>query len=268
MENFSLGEAPRGYIPRVEPHPEQLEFIRKETGISAVMLDLHHATTLLNRGETASHIFPGRTVVTTSTIQDSKLQRLHWEAELDIVRLFGPRWHIPCDWPVYLSDSERVRSWSIGQMVTTTIRMSEALSGTGTSLLPLLKGVTISEWRQCFTPLEEAGFRGFAYYGAQYFGRGRGNRRREIVSDVWSMVQELPIEYLMMVGVQSESVIPRMPVCVRAYAGQGWRAASGVGRVSPEVARCRLRSWAPFASRKMRSRQSALSTWNCIPRGD
>ena len=147
-------------------------------------MDLHHAEALAKGGETASTFFPHGSVITTSTIYDSRLQEYTPDRELEVLTSFKPSFHIPCDRPVYTTQNSIQRRYFIESLQRSTIFVRDALRGTGISLIPLVKGLTQEEWLLCYEPLASEGFRGFAYYTAQYFGRGRGCRTRQLVEDV------------------------------------------------------------------------------------
>ena len=214
---FSL--YPVGYIARVEAELSQMKLVIETKSINAVMLNIDDAEKLVKMGLDSSYFGPNKLVMTTSTINDLTLPKYYLEREAEVVTKFCPKFHIPRDRPVYLSQNKRERLWNISTQVEETIELLELLDGTSTKLIPLLKGVDREELLSCYFPLRNKGFRAFSYYVAQYFGNGRGNLSTNLINDVREISTLPDLFYIMLIGLQSKNIIRKLPPVVRAYAG-------------------------------------------------
>ena len=210
---------PAGYIVRVETEISQINAVIQNSTIRAVMLNIDDAEKLLKMGLESSYFGPNKLVITTSTIDDRSLPRYYLEKELEIITGFKPNFHVPRDRPVYLSQNKKERLWNIRTQVEDTVEMRQLLNGTSIYLMPLLKGVDLEELNASYLPLKSEGFNAFSYYAAQYFGNGRGNLSTELIEDVKCISFLTGIEYVMLIGVQSENIIRKMPPVIKAYAG-------------------------------------------------
>ena len=222
LTNEQLSSYPIGYIARVEADLSQINLVMQNTTIRAVMLNIDDVEMLVNKGLDSSYFGPNKLVITTSTIDDRSLSRYYLEKEVEIITDFGPKFHVPRDRPVYLSQNKKERMWNIRTQVEETIEMRELLHGTSTKLIPLLKGVDREELLSSYISLKNERFKAFSYYVAQYFGNGRGNLSTDLINDV-RVISTLPsINYVILIGVQSENIIRKLPPLVRAYSGLGF----------------------------------------------
>lgn len=217
--NTQLPLYPVGYVARVEADMTQINAVIQNHIIGAIMLNIDDAEKLLKMGLDTSYFGSNKLVITTSTIDDRSLPKYYLEKEVEVVTDFGPKFHVPRDRPVYLSQNKKERLWNIRTQVEDTIEMRQLLNGTSTKLIPLLKGIDQEELHASYIPLKNEGFDAFTYYTAQYFGNGRGNLSTDLITDV-RVISTLPnIGYVMLIGVQSENIIRKLPPVVKAYAG-------------------------------------------------
>lgn len=210
---------PKGHIIRVEADLSQINLVIKNTTIKTVMINLDDAEKLLNSGINSSYFGPKKLVITTSTISDLNLSKYFLEKEASIVIDFAPNFHIPRDRPVYLSQNEKERLWNIQAQVEETIELRELLNQTSIKLIPLLKGVNREEQLSSYIPLKNEGFKAFSYYSVQYFGKGRGNLSNYLIKDLWGISNLPDIQYIMLVGIESERILRRLPPEIKAFAG-------------------------------------------------
>lgn len=254
----ALSDLPAGFVPRVETSEDQKSFLRGNPDVAWVMLDLPRVASLANAGETARTFFPEGQVITTSTVHDTQVARYHFDRELSVILRFKPAWHVARDRPVYAEDSAAGRAGQIADLVRSTIEFRKAVEGSGIGVIPLIKGIEPTEWGRCYRPLAEAGFLGYACYVKQFFGGGQGRRLSQMVNHVRGIVSSCGMPYLVLIGYQSLSRMPDMPPEVRAFAGQGWRGQTRLGKVSIADARARYSIWAEQAKQVGRTRQEVL----------
>lgn len=92
---------PGGAVPLVEAQWSHRAFIEAVQPKYA-LVKLTTARQLLKREETADSYFSTETeVITTSTVEDTKLNLISWEHELEIVEAFQPTYHISADYSTY-----------------------------------------------------------------------------------------------------------------------------------------------------------------------
>ena len=107
-------ELPVGIIPRIENQKLHFKFLDGNKYVTWIMVDIHNAEALTNKGLTALSAFgPNLKVITTTTIHDKRLTEYHLEKELRVIKAFHPNCHIPCDRPVYTSMGEKERLWFV-----------------------------------------------------------------------------------------------------------------------------------------------------------
>lgn len=273
--NGSQGK-PVGLIPAVEAqwsHSEFVDAVVPET----VVLKMTHARRLLKRGENADSYFPsGTDVITTTTITDEQLALIDWEKEIELVRDFGPEYHIPADESVYLIDDPQQRTENIIQCMHGTLWMADQLSDNEIEIIPQIKGLSPIERSICYETFadNDVGVTGeyVAYYGTQYYTGGRGARTDELVEDVQAIADEHDPAILLL-GVLAPSALTQLPSNVVAASGQNaWRSRTTPRTQSPEEIREEYRdlttdvkqalSTAPEATNEDESEDSSESTTN------
>ena len=256
--DFGSATLPVGLIPRVEWSASQVKFLRESSHVKVVMLDMDAADRLVSRGLDSTCFGPHIRIVTTSTIEDATLTQYRVNREVELVKRFHPAWHVACDRPVYLSDDPKSRRLKIDWAVESFAAFREALVDTSTVPLPLIKGVTGEEWARCIDLYRQAGATAFAYYGAQYFGQGRGRRQAELVDDVRTMISGSGLGYLLLIGVQSPNLLSRFPPQVRAFAGMRWRLGTKPSTGSTSAADARYAEWESAWRRASKARQQVM----------
>ena len=218
-------EFPTGAIPFVEnqwSHHEFIEAVQPDYALAKITT----ARQLLKRGETADSYFGEDTqVITTTTVDDSKLNLLSWGDELEYVKEFGPTYHLPCDYSTYIKADKEERTENVSSYLEGTLTMDRWLSeaNSDTRIIPLIKGATYQERARAIHTLEQYHFPGYAYYGTQYFTSGEGILIDELVDDLTATTQEHD-RPMMLIGCLSPNYLERMPAQVVAGTGvQRWR---------------------------------------------
>ncbi|WP_246057906.1 hypothetical protein [Halonotius terrestris] len=235
-------ERPQGVIPRIQRQKKHEEFFDSFTAVDTVMLPITHAERLLRQGLTAS-TYTNKQVITTTTIPDNELKSLDWETERDIVQLFQPEYHIPTDYWVYGDMDFQDRIHNVESLTEGTEWMYNELRETPTQLIPLIKGYSLEERAICYEMLNRLEIDCVSYYGSQYFGGSSGNGIAKLNEDVRDVVSEFSPKELLLIGLQSEKYVGRLPPEVSAVAGQRWIRKSKLRDVSIPNAREAYRSW-------------------------
>lgn len=218
----SVPEPPSGeVIPRIERQTAHEEFTAANPYVDTVMLPITHAERLLSEGVTAS-AYTDKDLITTTTIRDTKLKRWNWRRELDVVSGFGPTYHIPTDYWVYGDMDKEDRLTNIKALMNGTEWMARVLSDSPIRLIPLVKGYSLEERQICYQVLDRLGIGYVGFYGAQYFGEGHGNGINALDQDLRDIASEYSPDGMLLIGMQSENYIDRLPPEVDAVAGQRW----------------------------------------------
>lgn len=217
-----------GPVPRVEPKLSHRLFVEGARP-GQVMCKITHARQLLKRGETAESYFPDDVdVITTTTVRDGKLYVLPWEdngyrmGEIDIVREFGPDYHIPTDYSAYVEQPDEKRRELQKKCMKGTIWMHRKLSDTDTEIIPLFKGVRPESRQMCYRVWDAIDADIAAYYAVTYFTR-QGRRTERLIHDLEIVASETDTP-LLLIGLLSPRTLERIPPNVIATAGQKqWR---------------------------------------------
>ncbi|WP_248911026.1 hypothetical protein [Halocatena marina] len=217
---------PRGAIPSVEPYHSYSAFL-KAVEPSYALLKYTDMRALLSRGETADSYFSAETsVITTTTIRDTKLNLVSWEHELERIQAFNPDFHIPADYSTYERQDVADRTRNVLHCMEGLLWMQRQLRDNDSDirLIPLVKGVTPEERAVCYEVFDRAGFTDYcAFYATQYFTGGNGIRIDELVADLEAVNTEQDRE-VFLIGLLSPNYLRRVPESVVAAAGQtAWR---------------------------------------------
>lgn len=233
---------PQGAIALVEPGHAHQAFLEAAKPRYA-MLKYHHANRLLKLGETADSWFPDETtVVTTTNVIDHRNATIPLEGngyrrgEIDIVREFGPDYHIPADRPDYLDYSDEKRYERTKECMVGTIAMANYIASEDldVQLIPFVKTSTPAERELAYRTIDQLGLDFAAVYCNQYFNDGRGVLIDELLEDLEVVAREgeellgRPLR-LLTVSCLSPNVLDRAPAAVEAASGQmvgtdrGWR---------------------------------------------
>ncbi|RLM94272.1 hypothetical protein D3D01_15520 [Haloarcula sp. Atlit-7R] len=195
------------------------------------MLKLHHAERLVEDGYTATTWGSGTTkFITTSTINDERLDSISWSEERDIVREFNPTYHIPTDVSVYASQPTDERAECIENCMTGAAYMQSELEEYAPSIIPLFKGITHSERELCLSAADALGVDTVAIYVSPYFSSKQGNNRKQLFHDL-NRCRDHDMPDVFLIGLLSPKYLERVPEFVVAAAGQyQWRQ-----RYEPEI---------------------------------
>lgn len=245
-------EIPVGIIPRIESSQMHLEFVRNNQHIDWIMIDIHRAEALLNKGVTANDIGNDIKIITTTTVADEILAKYFLEKELEVVKKFQPDCHIPCDYPVYAKQPEKDRIWFLNTYIKELERFNNESKDLDIPLIPLIKGTNYNERKICYDCFDKLNINYAAYYAAQHFGKRGGNRIKELCNEIRGIVSESKLKYLMVIGLQSLNGIDRLPPQVIAAAGlKQWRTKSQLGMVPIEQACENYYRWKNEAESKL-----------------
>lgn len=219
------GSQVTGCINRVQaPHRPQHIAVLSDPSIEKVMLSIDSVRKLVrNHDETARTYFrPDQTVITTTTTDDAILKALDWETELDLIRRFGPDYHIPTEYSVYASMTPKQQAQAIDDCMAGTEWMAHRLSNHDTTVLVQAKGWQPWHLARCKPTLERLNTRFVVFYATCY-----GHRIWELVADIRTVVTELSPRGIMVIGAQSPRFLSRAPPEVVAAAGCRWLHQSG-----------------------------------------
>ncbi|MHC1576856.1 MAG: hypothetical protein ACXQTE_05830 [Methanosarcinaceae archaeon] len=211
---------PSGYVPRIEPQKKHLDFVIGHPNLPWIMIDIHHVDLLLKKGFCASDFTPYSKVITSTCIPDRLLIKYPADIEINLVLDFGPSFHVPFDVPIYEDSPKQERLSFIDDYMENLKEIVPILHTSGIGLIPLVKGIDTDERRICFDGYKELELPIMCYYGAQYFGRGRGSRSKELIEDLRTIIAESNTDYLMVIGAQKKKVLSALPPEVVAAAGK------------------------------------------------
>jgi hypothetical protein len=251
-----------GVIPRVEERPGQLAFVR-EADIDTVMMDTYRAERLLNKGETTESLFPGATVILSTTFEDERLEDWTLEREISVASRFGADTVVPCDIPVYKVDPRSQRVEDVQVYADNVIRAVEAFAELGIDVIPLVKGTNAHERGICYDAFNRAGITYVAFYCAQYFLYG--NRYRHLLATIRDAVREFDPDRLMLIGYQSENDLSDFPPAVKAVAGRRWFRKSELASEPVAVAIRKYEDWERDVNSALQTGQSLLDSFGTQP---
>lgn len=243
-------------------------FARDNPALKAVLITIEAARIFTEQGKTADSVFGEDVVVGVSTaIPDDQLEWWYPGREIEVVWKFAPDFYIPCDRPVYQWHSPWLRRDKIRRYLRDLREITERLQDRAVVIIPFVKGVTPDERQRCYQVFNDLGFDRWAYYCAQYFLYG--NRGEELVTDVRAIVDESNLDYLMLVGLQAEQYLTRMPPAVQAAAGQRWITKSDLrnDRLTMNHIQSNFGRWAQYIENLLHGGQSALDQWGVRPGG-
>jgi hypothetical protein len=199
--------------------------------------------------------------VTTTTIPDEDLKDLSWAAERDIVEAFCPAYHIPTDYWVYGDMDPEDRIQNVELLTEGTEWMYQQLSNTSTQIIPLVKGYSLEERAICYEILNRLGIDYVSFYGSQYFSAKNGGIN-VLNEDIRDIVSEYSPSGMLLIGLQSENYVKRLPPEVEAVAGNRWIRKSDLRDVSISKARRRYIDWKREVEAGLGSGQATLGSFD------
>lgn len=202
----------------MEAKSEHLDLVSKSDSIETVMLDYPHARRLDQRGASLEEI--DAELVLSSTIADEKLEEWFPTRELAFAERVGADAIVPCDRPVYSRDARSRRIETIRSYVADLKDIVPLFREAGIEVVPLVKGESEYERQLCYDAFNELGLTRTSYYCVQYFSYGF--RYNALLRRIHQIALELNPQNMMLIGFQSENLIPDFPPCVTGVAGQRW----------------------------------------------
>lgn len=256
VQGTELPERPGLEIPRVQATQTHFEFSIPLEGV--VMISIEDARRLAAKGETAESVFGNMLVAVTTTVHDEILEKWYPQKEIQLVLDFKPDFYIPCDRPVYRTDSKKERREIITRYLRDLKEITKAIRNLPTEIIPLVKGELPRERKQCYRCFEGLGFDRIGYYCSQYFLYG--NHGEELIQDVRQIVSEAQPRAMLLIGVQASSYLRRMPPEVTAAAGERWRRKSGLRNdsLSMQQVQRNYRDWSREIEKELEGGQSRL----------
>lgn len=228
-----------GGIPRLEPKPDQVALIREVDSVSAVMIDAHLVSRFLKQGISAEDLEPE--VIVTTTFADEQLEYWFPDREFKTAREFGADAVVPCDRPAYREDIESFRRETVENYAADLAEIVPSFHDAGIDVIPLVKGETRYERGLCYDVFDDLGITQVAYYCSQYFSYGYR------FSALLDRLQKIALEYdptnMMLIGLQSEKLLPSCPPNVSAAAGQRWLRQIDFGDGPTPAARRTVERW-------------------------
>lgn len=221
---------PRGAVAAVEGDYNGHDVFVDAVQPDWVLLKLHHARAIYNAGAgsgrggtTADEWAPDETnVITTSTIQDDKLDGYSINRERRLIEAFEPAAHVAADVSVYDAFSASRRAELIQEYMSNVIWFDRELDA-DTLVIPQLKGFTNPERQICYEGFDYFSHDFVAYYIGQLFTSSSPNRFESVKEDIHHAHANADIE-LMMIGLLGPEFLSELPDSVVAGTGMhAWR---------------------------------------------
>jgi hypothetical protein len=210
----------KGYIPQLENQKKHDHFLELVPSLNAVMVKINHARALVNKGIDAdNYAGEDRTVITTTTIMDEKLEDLSWIEELNIVEKFNPDYHIAVDCPTYQEHSKGQRIYNLRLYLQGLIWMEENLDSV--KILPLIKGETKDERQLTKQVLDFFDYEHAAFYVTQYLSVGE--KHYKVIGEINRIANEFSDKKILVMGLQAPRYLQKYASNVVAVSGQRWR---------------------------------------------
>lgn len=250
-DNSSL---PVGPIARLEPKPWQIDLLQNVPEIKWAMIDAKLASQFTNRGFTANSI-PQRVAI-TSTFSDAELEYWFNERYVETAKTLDADCIVPCDCPVYEQDPESFRRETVDAYTDNLEETYDQFVELGTEVVPLVKGESEFERGICFDTFDDLGIRNVSFYAGQYFSYGY--RFDKLRSRLQQIDYEFSPENLMVIGLQSERLLPELPPCVTSAAGLRWLREIEFGDIPLALATDYLGDWAESMNEALGKGQTTL----------
>lgn len=210
-----------GVVNRVKiPDKNERQAILYDPSITTVMLSIDCVARLVNQHEeTAGTYFrDDQTVITTTTTHDTTLQALDWNEELELVRRFGPDFHIPTEYSVYQTMSISQQIQATDDCMKGTEWMFDRLKNHSIQILFQAKGWRSWHFRMCRSTMKRLETDFVVFYATGYKGR-----IYELLDDLSNLISELNPSGILIIGKQSVRFLDKAPPEVVAAAGGRWR---------------------------------------------
>lgn len=207
-----------GVIPRLEPKRWQVRLVDDTECIDTVMINVSHVSQFLKRHIDGSTL-DSNTIITT-TFADDQLEYWFPDRLVAVVDEFGADAVIPCDRPAYRGDADSFRRETVESYAADIADVVPRFRELGVNVIPLVKGETRYERRCCYEVFEDHDLRRVADYCGQYFTYGY--RFSALKSRLHRIETEFQPADMMLIGLQSENLIPQLPPSVSGVAGQRW----------------------------------------------
>lgn len=259
-ESWTGDEHPiTGVVNRTKvPNENEREAVVSDPSVETVMLSIDSARKLVElHGETASTYFrDDQSVITTTTVHDDILKELDWLQELDIVRQFGPDYHIPTEYSVYQSSmSSLEQAQAISDCMAGTEWFAKRLENHATTVLVQAKGWLPWHYELCRPTMERLDTDFLVFYAAGYKGRVY-----EPKTDLEALVSVLKPSGILVIGQQSTRFLRQVPPEIVAAAGYRWRQISGLEEEGHDPTR--HRQWKDKVERHLGAGQAMLSSYS------
>lgn len=215
-----------GVINRVKvPDVKEQDAVLSDPSIETVMLSIDSVRRLVrHHDETAGTYFrDDQKVITTTTTHDDTLRKLEWATELDLVRRFGPDYHIPTEYSVYQSMSRSQQAEAIDDCMEGTEWMADMLENHSIEVLMQAKGWLPWQFKRCLPTMRRLDTDFVVFYATGY-----KNRVYELKDDLNTLVSEMKPSGILLIGKQSVRFLSRAIPEVVGAAGGRWRWESGL----------------------------------------
>ncbi len=210
----------KGYISQLENQTKHDRFLHMASSAKTVMIKINHARALVNKGINADdYAGENRTVITTTTIMDEKLEDLSWIEELNIIEKFKPDYHIAVDCPTYQEHTKDQRMYNLRLYLQGLIWMEENLKSV--KILPLIKGETQSERKLTKQVLDFFDYEYAVFYVTQYLSVGE--KHLKVIGEINRIANEFNDKKIIVMGLQSPKYVQKYASNVEAVSGQRWR---------------------------------------------
>jgi hypothetical protein len=215
-----------GIINRLKvPNATERNAVLHDSSITTVMLSIDSVRRLVeHHDETAStYLRDDQTVITTTTTHDEVLKEMDWTTELDLIRRFGPDYHIPTEYSVYQAMPESQQNKAIDDCMEGTEWVAKRLENHATEVLVQAKGWSRRHFARCRPTMERLETDFVVFYATGY-----KNRVYDLLDDLQALISELQPSGILLIGKQSTRFLSKAPPEVVAAAGGRWWRQSGL----------------------------------------
>jgi|GEM_PF-3348432 hypothetical protein len=207
------------YIPQLENQSKHEQFLQIVKSVDTVIIKIDHARALANKGIDANtYAGEERTVITTTTIMDEKLEDLSWIEELNIVEKFNPDYHIAVDCPTYQEHSKSERMYNLRLYLQGLIFMEQNLRNV--QVIPLIKGETKEERNFAKQVYDHYNYGYAVFYVTQYLSVGE--RHYKVIQKINQIANEFSDKKIIVMGLQAPRYVKKYASNVIAVSGQKW----------------------------------------------